>query len=271
MRPLLPKAFHSAESNCDESFEQNDQKIYFEPTDYYTDPMQLLNQENGGISVLRDRTAKYLKLCERKVVLTDGTEIEYDECLLATGSRPRNLVIFQTAKLSVRKKISFFRSLSDFQSIKDIADESESIAVIGGGFVASEIAFALTTYAAHRKKLKIYQIFHETGNMGMTLPRYLSEWIRKQLIAHGLFVIPNTQVDSVQMENSKLKLGLLNGQLIVVDHVIVAIGSQPDVAFAQLSGLKLADRNGGIVVNENLEALPHLYVVDQSIDATVVI
>lgn len=263
MRPLLSKGFRFNENNCRGNFQQIDQEIYFEPSDFYTDPMQLLNEKNGGISVLRNRSAKYLKLCERKVVLTDGTEIEYDECLLATGSKPRNLLIFQTAPLSIRNKISFFRSLNDFQSVKDIVDESESIAVIGGGFLASEIALALTTYAAHTKKLKVYQIYHENGNMGMTLPRYFSEWIKKQLTAFGLFIIPNTQVDSVHMENSKLKLGLLSGQLVVVDHVIVAIGSKADVAFAQMSGLKLASSNCGIVVNENLEALPHLYVVDQ--------
>lgn len=262
-RPPLSKDLWVSGTNNAENSQVD--RIYFEQSDFYTDPMQLLNASNGGVSIL-NRAAKYLKLCERKVVLTDGTEIEYEECLLAIGSKPRNLVIFQTAPLRIRNKISFFRSLNDFKSIKDIVDQSESVAVIGGGFLASEISLALTTYAAGTKKLKVYQIFHENGNMGMTLPKYLSEWIKKKLTDYGLFVIPNTQVESVQYENAKLKLGLLSGQLVSVDHIIVALGSQPDFTFAQMSGLKLANRNCGIAVNENLEALPHLYVVYVDID-----
>lgn len=258
MRPPLSKDFWFSENSKQVN---RAECIYFEPSDYYTDPMHLLNKSNGGVSIL-NRTAKYLKICERKVVLTDGTEIEYDECLLATGSKPQNLLIFQIAPIRIRNKISFYRNLNDFQSVKGIVDKSESIAVIGGGFLASEISLALSTYAADKKNLQIYQIFHENGNMGMSLPSYLSDWIKIKLMGYGLFVIPNTQVDSVEMENSKLKLGLLNGKVVVVDHVIVALGSRPDVAFAQMSGLEVSSQNyGGIVVNEKLEALPHLYVV----------
>lgn len=224
--------------------------------------MQLLNEENGGISILTNRTAKNLNLCERKVVLTDGTEIEYEECLLAIGSKPQNLLVFQTAPLRVRSKISFFRNLTDFQTAKEILNESESIAVVGGGFLASELSVALTTYANSKKlNVKIHQIFHDNANMDTTLPRCLSEWTMNKLADYGLSIMPDTQVDSVEVENSKLKLGLLSGQLLVVDHVIVAMGSQPDFTFIQMSGLKLASRDCGIAVNRRLEALPHLYVV----------
>ncbi|KAG4080215.1 hypothetical protein HA402_008286 [Bradysia odoriphaga] len=260
-RPPLSKDLWSSETNGPTNSNEINQHIYLEPTDFYTDPMQLLNEENGGISVITNRTAKNLNLCERKVVLTDGTEIEYEECLLAIGSKPRNLLVFQTAPLQIRSKISFFRSLNDFQSAKEILSESESIAVIGGGFLASEISFALSTYANSKKlNVKIYQLFHENANMDMTLPQCLSNWTTNKLTDYGLSIMPNTQVHSVHMENSKLKLGLLSGQLLVVDHVIVAMGSQPDYAFIQMSGLKLANRDCGIAVNRRLEALPHLYV-----------
>lgn len=259
-RTPLSKDLWSSEANSATNLDEIKQKTYLEPTEFYTDPTQLLNDENGGISILTNRTAKNLNLCERKVVLTDGTEIEYEECLLAIGSKPRNLPVFQTAPLRVRSKISFFRNLNDFQFAKDILNESESIAVIGGGFLASEISFALTAYANTKKlNVKIYQIFHENANMDMTLPRCLSDWMTNKLTDYGLSIMQNTQVDSVHMENSKLKLGLLSGQLLVVDHVIVAMGSQPDFAFIQMSELQLGDC--GVAVNRRLEALPHLYVV----------
>lgn len=269
-RSPLSKDLWSSETNGPTNIHEIKQQIYFEPTDYYTDAMQLLSEEDGGISILTNRTAKNLNLCERKVILNDGTEIEYEECLLAIGSKPRNLLVFQTAPLRVRSKISFFRSLNDFQCAKDILSESESIAVIGGGFRASEISFALMTYAKSKKlNVKIHQIYHENANMGLTLPECLSKWMTKKLTSCGLSIIPNTQVDSVHMENSKIKLGLLSGQLLVVDHVIVAMGSQPDFAFIQMSGLELASRDCGIAVNRRLEASPHLYVVQALIDSSI--
>lgn len=128
-------------SDKSKQVDEIDQHIYFERSDFYTDPMHLLNEPNGGVSILHNRTAKSLKLCERKVLLNDGTEIEYDQCLLATGSKPRNLLIFQTAPIRIRNKISFFRSLSDFQSMKGILEKSESIAVIGGGYLGKTRSF----------------------------------------------------------------------------------------------------------------------------------
>ncbi|KAJ6640008.1 putative apoptosis-inducing factor 1, mitochondrial [Pseudolycoriella hygida] len=262
MRPPLSKELWlSGNSNTDHL----DPNVFFERSDFYCDPLEFLSESDGGVYLLSNRTAKQLKLRERKLVLDDGTEIEYDECLIATGSEPRNLVVFQTAPRRIRSRISFLRNLNDFHSIKGIVDKSESVAVVGGGFRATELALALTKYASTTKKVRIFQIFHEDANMGATLPRYLSEWIKKRLAEYGLFVMSNTQIDSVVMENSKLKLGLRNGKMLVVDHVIVALGSQPDVALARTSGLKVSNQNFGFVVNDNLEALPHLYVAGDAL------
>jgi len=73
-------------------------------------------------------------------------------------------------------------------------------------------------------------------------------------------VIPNTQVKNVELENSKVKLNLLNNKSLLVDHVIVAVGSRPDVKLAEESGLEVDGKHGGYLVNAELEARRHLFV-----------
>lgn len=111
------------------------------------------------------------------------------------------------------------------------------------------------------RDLKVFQIFHEKGNMGKVLPGYLSEWTTERVREEGVIVIPETQVEEVTSQNGKIQLKLMNGNDLIVDHVIVAVGSNPDVSLAKDSGLEVDSKHGGYVVNAELEARRHLYVV----------
>lgn len=97
--------------------------------------------------------------------------------------------------------------------------------------------------------------------MGKVLPPYLSKWTTERMSEEGVNVIPDTQVEEVRIKDQQLRLKLLNGQDLLVDHVIVAVGSKPDVALAKSSGLEIDRVHGGYVVNAELEARRHLYVV----------
>lgn len=57
---------------------------------------------------------------------------------------------------------------------------AKSVAIVGGGFLGSELACAL----AKRGKatgLKVTQVFADIGNMGMVLPEYLSRWTTRKI------------------------------------------------------------------------------------------
>lgn len=72
----------------------------------------------------------------------------------------------------------------------------------------------------------------------------------------------NSQIESVNVHEKQLKLSINNGTSILVDHVIVAVGSQPNIQLAIESGLEVDTNLGGYVVNAELEARRHLYVVN---------
>lgn len=51
--------------------------------------------------------------------------------------------MFADAKQHVKDKVTLFRDVFDFQELNEIFKTSSSIAIIGGGFLGSELACAL--------------------------------------------------------------------------------------------------------------------------------
>lgn len=268
MRPPLSKElwYHGEPTEVSNSgdlkFKQwngAERSLYYEPDEFYICPTKLMESENGGVAVAQGYTVKKIDVCDRRVILTDGTEIGYGECLIATGCSPKNLSVFESAPLSVKKHISFYRTMCDFEKLKNLTREKKTIVIIGSGFLGSELACALAKYGED-KNLKIYQIFFESGNMAKILPQYLSQWTTEKVEEQGVIVIPNSQVEEVGAQGNQMKLTLNNGQTVITDHVILCVGCEPNVELADVSGLETDKKIGGFVVNAELEARRHLFV-----------
>ena len=74
----------------------------------------------------------------KKQVQDDRQEsYTYERLLLATGGTPRKLPFGG-------ENIIYFRSLDDYRRLREMCGQSKHFGVIGGGFIGSEIAAALT-------------------------------------------------------------------------------------------------------------------------------
>lgn len=237
-----------------------ERSLYYEPEDFYMSAEKLADSQNGGVSVIRGYSVVNLNIAEQKVLLDDGTELTYDKCLLATGSRPKTIDVFDRASAKIKEKIHSFKGIKDFENVKAQVEKSKSVAIIGNGFLGSELACALSHYGQDGK-LKVYQLFNENGNMAKVLPAYLSKWTTDRIKDVGVDVQTNSQIIDVELfEGQQIKLKLSNGKSIIVDTVIQAVGSEPNVSLAKNSGLEVDKVNGGFVVNAELEARTNLYV-----------
>ena len=71
--------------------------------------------------------------------------------------------------------------------MNQLVKEGKSVAIVGGGFLGSELACALG-HASKKNGGKVFQIFPESGNLHRVLPEYLSEWTTKKIVKGELLI-----------------------------------------------------------------------------------
>lgn len=269
MRPALSKElwFSEKELRKDLKFKfwsGKERSIFYELDEFYIPLEDLEERETGGVSLIRNIRLTKLDPEEKIAHLDNGQSIRYDKCLLAPGGKPKTTPVFDSAPQAVKDRIIYFRTAQDFLKLDAISDKAQSIVIVGGGFLGSELACALSRRPVGDKALdnqKIFQIFPESGNLGKILPRYLSEWLTSRVQKEGAKVIPNSEVVSVDMgKKSTLQITLSNGVCLEADYIVCAIGLEPDVELAKSSNLEVDEHTGGYLVNSELEARSNVWV-----------
>lgn len=234
-----------------------------------------------GIEISRGKQVVDVDTVRKLVLLSDDRLVEYGSVLFATGASPNQIpavdavqkaaleedaaaeVVEQAALLS--NHVSTFRSLEDFDRLKGIADSSDKILVVGGGFLGTELATALARYGTRQRDgdLKVAQVFPEAGVMGDSLPPYLVRYATQRVREReGVDVRPGALVEKLEVTApGNVVITLSNGEEFAVNHVVVAIGVSPSVELGKLGLLEIDPVNGGIVVNNEFEARRDVFVV----------
>lgn len=219
----------------------------------FCDPKELPVKEGGGVAVLTSTKVTGLDPTAKKLTLDGGTELSYDKCLLATGGQPRNLPIFVQASDEVKQKTSLYRTIPDYLALDKLAEGAESVLVVGGGFLGSELAVGLASRGRGRG-LGVVQVFPEEGNLGLVLPRELCKWTTDKVKKEGVAVHAGTLIEKVEGADSKVKATLKSGEELLVDHVVVAVGLEPNTQLAASGRLETDPNVGGFLVNSELQA-----------------
>ncbi|XP_049937946.1 apoptosis-inducing factor 1, mitochondrial [Schistocerca serialis cubense] len=236
-----------------------ERSLFYEPEDFYVDCKCLMEQANGGVAVARGWNVKKVDVTEKIAYLEDGHEIRFKKCLIATGASPKNLPVFEKANDLIQEKVTLFRDVYDFEELHAIVHKGvKNIAVIGGGFLGTELACALARHGC-KEGVKVQQIFPESGTLGKILPEYLSQWTMNKVKAEGVNVIPNAEVKEVDADKGQVVLKLSNGQSVQADHIVVAVGVKPNTELAGPSGLEVDEKLGGFLVNAELVARSNVW------------
>lgn len=171
-----------------------------------------------------------------------GKSYSFDKLLLATGGAPRRLPF-------ASEHVVYYRTLGDYRRLRSLADERDHFAVIGGGFIGSEIAAAL---AMNGKKVTM--IFPENGIGDRIYPADLSRSVNELFRANGVDVRPATIVVGLDERRGGKTLRLRNTQTqqesyLDSDAVVAGIGIETNIALAQDAGLSVGN---GILVDRYL-------------------
>ncbi|HEX6270502.1 MAG TPA: FAD-dependent oxidoreductase [Anaerolineales bacterium] len=182
----------------------------------------------------------------KKIVRDDhGDEYTYEKLLIATGGTPNHLPFGNG-------NIIYYRDFQDYQHLRDLTEQGEHFVVIGGSFIGSELAAALTIVG--KKATMIFPGDAISENIFPTdLAHFLNDYYRQK----GVEVLTGNTASSIQKEGKSIMVHTGSGRVIEADGVVAGIGIHPNLDLAREAGLRIDD---GIVVNERLEAsIPGIY------------
>ncbi|HMJ57767.1 MAG TPA: FAD-dependent oxidoreductase [Gemmatimonadales bacterium] len=184
----------------------------------------------------------------KKRTVTDdrGDVVSYDKLLLATGGTPRRL------PFGGNKQIIYYRTYDDYRRLHALAQEQLHFAVLGGGFIGSEVAAALRIAGRD-----VVMLVPEDGIGARVFPADLSRYLVTYYREQGVDVRSGEGLAALRQDASKVVVRTTGGKELAVDVVVAGLGIQPNVELAEQAGIHVEN---GIVVDEMLRTnVPEIF------------
>jgi 3-phenylpropionate/trans-cinnamate dioxygenase ferredoxin reductase component len=193
-----------------------------------------IDLDDQGVELMLGRTVQALDPQRKQITDEHGTVYTFDKLLLATGSTPRRFPWDG-------ERVIYFRTLGDYHRLRALAGTGQRFAVIGGGFIGSEIAAAL---ASSQKDVVL--MFPNAGIGERLFGTELAQFLNRYYRQHGVELMTNETVLGMEERGDQVALQTRSGGEVLVDGVVAGIGTDPNTALAQAAGLAV---DNGIVVD----------------------
>ena len=190
-----------------------------------------------NIEIHLGTTMQKISPSEKTAIDDKGQIFKYKKLLLATGGKPRKLGLAD-------EEVIYFRTLADYRNLRELSNKGERFAVIGAGFIGSEIAAAL---AMNGKKVVLIYPGQKIGEK--IFPAGLSQYITDYYKSKNVELVAGDKVASLEKQGDQIILKTNKNKKITADGVIAGIGLEPDIELAQQANLKIEN---GIAVDEFL-------------------
>lgn len=167
-----------------------------------------------------------------------GDSYRYRRLLLATGATPRQLPFAGNARVIA------YRTLDDYRRLRRYAVAGAHIAVIGGGFIGSELAASLRSIGC-----QVTMVFPGESIGSERYPPDLARFLDDYYRERGVELLAGLKVVDGSATDDGVELVLSDGRRLHVDAVAAGLGVTPDTALAEQAGLSVTN---GVVVDAQL-------------------
>lgn len=178
---------------------------------------------------------------ELKQLTVNGEVLKYSKLVLALGA--------DTIKLPLQgdgaDAVLSVNDLDDYRRFREAAEGKKSVAIIGAGLIGCEFANDLV---GSGYKVDVIDLAPQL--LGRLLPPESAAFIQHKLAGEGIVFHLGKTTQSIDKAGTQYRLKLANGENILADVVLSAVGLKPRIALAATAGIKT---NRGIIVNKYLQ------------------
>src|SRR5262244_3716046 len=201
-----------------------------------------------SIKSLLGRRAARLDSLNHTLTLDDQSTVEFDDCVIATGSRAAKPPVAGADGPGVH----CFWTLDEARAVIAGMNPGSHVVMIGAGFIAFTI---LNSILARGARLTIVEVAPRI------LPRMIDDtgaglvqtWLEK----NGVAVRTGAKLTRIDDVKGRRRLKMAAGGDLVADVVIMATGIRTNLEWLKMSGVKM---NQGIVVDAHLRSsVPNVY------------
>lgn len=193
--------------------------------------------DDDGVDLVLDTTVTELDTAAHVVRLADGSTVGYGKLLLATGAEPRVLAV------DPGPRVVYYRTAADYRRLRAVAAEGSHVAVVGGGYIGSEIASALV-----QNGVDVTLVLDREDVQEQMFPRALAATLTKDFDDRGVTIVHGT-VAGGEEDDGGVRIRLDDDSHIVADAAVIGVGVLPRTGLAEAAGLEV---DNGIVVDEHL-------------------
>jgi NAD(P)H-nitrite reductase large subunit len=188
------------------------------------------------------RRAVGLDAAASKLTLDDGTVVEYDDLLIATGSSAVRPAVPGADGPGVHS----FWTLPQARGVVAGIREGSHVVMVGAGFIAFTI---LNAILALKARLSIVEIAPRI------LPRMIdatgARMVETWLARHGVEVRTGATLTAIEEAAGRRRLRFREGADLVADLVIMATGIRTNLEWVNGSGVRV---NRGVLVDDHLRS-----------------
>ncbi len=188
------------------------------------------------------RRAVSLDPAAGRVALDDGSSVDYDDLLVATGSSPALPELAGIDGPGIRP----FWTLSQADALVGELRPGSEVVMVGAGFIAFTILNALVR---REVKLTLVEVAPTLlPNMVDAVGgRIVGDW----LLRHGVQLRTGARLEAIEQVKGRRRLALAGGERLDADVVIVATGVRPNLDWLRGSGIAIGR---GILVDEHMRS-----------------